>query len=288
MNQVSIADSPLPTHWRCGRFNLALDRPLVMGIVNITPDSFSDGGRHLAPNAALECAQRLVEEGADILDIGAESTRPGSESVPEAEELARLEPVLAGIVALGKPVSVDTMKPAVMTMAAAAGVAIINDVAALRWPGALDAAAGTDLGICVMHMLGMPKTMQDDPHYDDVVAEVEAFLAERVAACHRAGIAADRIAVDPGFGFGKRFEHNLALLKATPRLVAGGQPLLIGVSRKGLVARLAGRPESAASDRIGGSVAVALNAVAHGAQIVRVHDVRVTVDALRTWHQIEA
>ncbi|WP_085314257.1 dihydropteroate synthase [Derxia lacustris] len=278
---------PLPAHWRCGSFLLPLDRPLVMGIVNITPDSFSDGGRHFAPNAALECAQRLVEEGADILDIGAESTRPGSDSVPEAEELARLEPVLADIVALGKPVSVDTMKPAVMTLAAAAGAAIINDVAALRWPGALEAAATTDLGICVMHMIGMPKTMQDDPHYDDVVAEVEAFLAERVAACEQAGIAADRIAIDPGFGFGKRFEHNLALLRATPRFVASGWPVLIGVSRKGMVARLAGRPEAPAHQRVGGSVAVALNAAAHGAQIVRVHDVRETVDALRAWQQIE-
>ncbi|WP_034410260.1 dihydropteroate synthase [Derxia gummosa] len=283
MNQTPVAR---PTHWRCGRFNLSLERPLVMGIVNVTPDSFSDGGRHFAPNAALECARRLVEEGADILDIGAESTRPGSDSVSETDELARLEPVLADIVALGKPVSVDTMKPAVMRMAAEAGAAIINDVAALRLPGALEAAAATDLGVCVMHMIGMPKTMQDDPRYDDVVAEVEAFLAERAAACEAAGIAADRIAIDPGFGFGKRTEHNLALLKATSRFVAGGRPVLIGVSRKGFIGKLSGRPEAPAAERVGGSVAVAINSVAQGAQVVRVHDVRLTVDALRTWREI--
>lgn len=250
-----------------------------MGIVNVTPDSFSDGGRYIDPAAAIGHAERLVEEGADILDLGGESTRPGSLPVGEQEELDRILPVLEAVRGLGVPVSVDTMKPAVMRAAVAAGAAMINDVYGFRAPGAWAAVRDSDCVLCVMHMLGEPRTMQDAPHYGDVVAEVEAFLAERMAAAEAAGIARARLWVDPGFGFGKTLEHNLALLRALPRL-ARLAPVLVGLSRKRMIGALTGRD---IPDRLAGSVAAALRAVDNGAAIVRVHDVRETVDALKVW-----
>jgi dihydropteroate synthase len=250
-----------------------------MGIVNVTPDSFSDGGRYVDPRAAIAHAERLAEEGADLLDIGGESTRPGSQPVSEQEELDRVLPVLDGVRGLGLPVSVDTMKPAVMRAAIAAGAAMINDVYGFRAPGAWDAVRGGDCALCVMHMLGEPRTMQDDPRYGDVVVEVEAFLAGRMAAAEAVGIARERLWIDPGFGFGKTLEHNLALMRALPGL-ARLAPVLVGVSRKRMIGALTGRD---IPDRLAGSVAAALRAVDNGAAVVRVHDVAATVDALRVW-----
>ena len=255
------------------------DRPLVMGIVNVTPDSFSDGGRFQAPNAAIAHAERLAGEGADILDLGGESTRPGARPVSLQEELDRVMPVLEGIRGLGVPVSVDTMKPALMRAAIAGGAAMINDVYGFRAPGAWAAVRDSDCALCVMHMQGEPRTMQDAPHYDDVVAEVEAFLAGRLAEAGAAGIARERLWLDPGFGFGKGLEHNLALMRALPRL-ARLAPVLVGLSRKRMIGALTGRD---LPDRLAGSVAAALRAVDNGAAIVRVHDVRETVDALKVW-----
>ncbi|MDD5364299.1 MAG: dihydropteroate synthase [Gallionellaceae bacterium] len=250
-----------------------------MGIVNVTPDSFSDGGRYVDPSAAIRHAARLVEEGADLLDIGGESTRPGAQPVSIQAELDRVMPVLEGIHGLGVPVSVDTMKPEVMRAAVTAGAAMINDVNAFRAPGAWAAVRDSDCALCVMHMLGEPRTMQDAPHYDDVVAEVEAFLAERIASAEAAGIARERLVVDPGFGFGKTLDHNIALLRALPRL-ARLAPVLAGMSRKRMIGALTGRD---IQDRMAGSLAAALRAVDNGAAIVRVHDVRETVDALKVW-----
>ncbi|MDD4882201.1 MAG: dihydropteroate synthase [Gallionellaceae bacterium] len=250
-----------------------------MGIVNVTPDSFSDGGRYVDPSAAIRHAARLVEEGADLLDIGGESTRPGAQPVSIQAELDRVMPVLEGIHGLGVPVSVDTMKPEVMRAAVTAGAAMINDVYAFRAPGAWAAVRDSDCALCVMHMLGEPRTMQDAPHYDDVVAEVEAFLAERIASAEAAGIARERLVVDPGFGFGKTLDHNIALLRALPRL-ARLAPVLAGMSRKRMIGALTGRD---IQDRMAGSLAAALRAVDNGAAIVRVHDVRETVDALKVW-----
>ena len=250
-----------------------------MGIVNVTPDSFSDGGWFIDPRFAVEHARRLVEEGADILDIGGESTRPGAAAVSAQEELARVMPVLEGARGLGVPVSVDTMKPEVMRAAVAAGAAMINDVAGFRAPGAWDAVRDSDCALCVMHMLGEPRTMQDAPRYDDVVGEVEAFLSAGWAEAEAAGIERRRIYVDPGFGFGKTLEHNLALMRALPRL-AGLAPVLVGVSRKGMIGALTGRD---VLGRLAGSLAAVLRAVENGAAVVRVHDVKETVDALKVW-----
>jgi len=250
-----------------------------MGIVNLTPDSFSDGGRFSSSFAAVDDARRLIDAGADILDIGAESTRPGALSVGEAEELDRLLPVLEGLQGCGVPLSVDTMKPAVMRAALAAGAAMINDVQALQSPGALAAVQASACAICLMHMQGEPRTMQAAPQYTDVVAEVEAFLTERVAACVAAGIDRERIFIDPGFGFGKSLAHNLALLRGLPRL-ARVAPVLVGVSRKRMIGEMTGQP---VEDRLAGSVAAAIRAVEQGAAIVRVHDVAATVDALKVW-----
>jgi len=250
-----------------------------MGIVNITPDSFSDGGRYFGTQAAIAHAGRLVEEGADILDIGGESTRPGARPVTAQEELDRVMPVLAGARALGVPVSVDTMKPEVMRAAVAAGAAMINDVHGFRAPGAWAAVRDGACALCVMHMRGEPRTMQDAPVYGDVVAEVEAFLAERIAAAEAAGIDRQRLYIDPGFGFGKTLEHNLALMRALPRL-AKLAPVLVGVSRKRMIGALTGRD---LPDRLAGSLAAALRAAQNGAAIVRVHDVKETVDALKVW-----
>jgi dihydropteroate synthase len=250
-----------------------------MGIVNVTPDSFSDGGRYADPRLAVAHARRLVEEGADLLDVGGESTRPGAGAVPLAEELERVLPVLEGVRDLGVPVSVDTMKPEVMRAALAAGAAMINDVNGFRAEGAWEAVRDGDCRLCVMHMQGEPRTMQENPLYADVVGEVEAFLAGRIAAAETAGIARARIVVDPGFGFGKTLAHNLALLRELGRF-ARLAPVLVGMSRKRMIGALTGRD---LPDRLAGSLAAALRAAENGAAIVRVHDVAATVDALNVW-----
>jgi dihydropteroate synthase len=255
------------------------DRPQVMGIVNVTPDSFSDGGRYFSVSAAVAQAHRLVEDGADILDIGGESTRPGAEPVSLQEELDRVMPVLEAVRGLGVPVSIDTMKPAVMQAVLVAGAAMINDVNAFRAPGAWAAVRDSDCALCVMHMQGQPRTMQDTPYYEDVVAEVDTFLVGRLDEAVDAGIRRERMYIDPGFGFGKTLEHNLALMRALPRLACRA-PVLVGVSRKRMIGELTGRE---LADRMAGSVAAALRAVTNGAAIVRVHDVRETVDAIRVW-----
>jgi len=262
-----------------GGRRLDLGRPRVMGILNVTPDSFSDGGRFLRPGAALEHAERMVEEGADIIDIGGESTRPGAAAVETAEELRRVVPLVAALAhRLPVPLSVDTSKPEVMRAAAQAGAGLINDVYALRLPGALAAAAETALPVCLMHMQGEPRSMQSDPHYDDVVSEVVGFLAARIAACEAAGLSRDRILADPGFGFGKTLGHNLTLLRRLPELSALGVPLLVGMSRKSMIGALVDAPPGG---RLPGSVAAAVLAAWHGAAVVRVHDVAATVQALR-------
>ncbi|MGQ0429202.1 MAG: dihydropteroate synthase [Gammaproteobacteria bacterium] len=268
-----------PDALRCGRHRLALDAPLVMGILNVTPDSFSDGGRHFELPHALERARQMVEEGAAIVDVGGESTRPGAAPVAADEELRRVLPVIERLAAeLPVPVSVDTRKPEVMRQALAAGAAMVNDVAALAAPGALEALADSDAAVCLMHMQGEPGTMQQAPRYDDVVAEVRAFLRAQVARCTAAGIALSRIVVDPGFGFGKTLAHNLELLRGLSAIAADGPPVLVGLSRKSMVGQLTGR---AAGDRLAGSVALAVLAAANGARIVRAHDVAPTVDALK-------
>lgn len=270
--------------FRCGRFSFALDRPLVMGIVNVTPDSFSDGGQYLSAQAAIDHALRLAQAGADILDIGGESTRPGAQPVGVDEELERVIPVIEGLRDAGVALSVDTMKPEVMRAALAAGADMINDVQALRAPGALEAVAASRAGLCLMHMQGEPRTMQARPHYVDVVAEVEAFLRERVAQAVAAGIDRERILVDPGFGFGKALEHNLALFKNLRRL-ADIALVLVGVSRKSMLGAITGRDTA---ERLAASVAAALLAVQRGAAVLRVHDVRETVDAIKIWQAMGA
>ncbi len=267
-----------------GQHSIRLDRPLVMGVLNVTPDSFSDGGRFLAPEAALRQAERIVSEGAAIIDVGGESTRPGAERVPAQQELDRVMPVIEGIVArFDTPLSIDTSKPAVMREAVSAGAAIINDIYALRSEGALVAAAGLDAAICLMHMQGTPADMQVDPQYDDVVADVSSFLVERLQACRDAGVAPDRLAVDPGFGFGKNDAHNLALLANLDQVAELGAPLLVGLSRKRMLGNLTGRD---VGDRVAAGVAAALFAVGKGARLVRTHDVAATVDALAVIHAI--
>ncbi|MEI6721113.1 MAG: dihydropteroate synthase [Betaproteobacteria bacterium] len=270
---------------RCGRFSLPLDFPLIMGVVNITPDSFSDGGQFLSAQAAIAQAERLVSEGAAILDLGAESTRPGSAPVSEDEELARLLPVLEALRGLEVPVSVDTRRARVMREVLAAGASMINDIEALSGPGSLEAVAASGCGVCLMHMQGAPATMQVAPHYDDVVAEVGAFLAARAAAVESAGISRDRIVVDPGFGFGKTVAHNLELLRDLPRMAVSGLPVLAGLSRKATLGVLTGR---LAVERMPASIAAALLAAQRGATILRVHDVAATRDALAVWRAVEA
>jgi dihydropteroate synthase len=248
-----------------------------MGVVNVTPDSFSDGGRFFEASAAIAHAQRLVEEGADILDLGAESSRPGAQPVSAEEELRRLLLVLHELRGVPVPISVDTTKPEVMRAAIGAGVAMVNDISALRSPGALETVAVSDAGVCLMHMQGEPRTMQHEPRYGDVVAEVAAFLAERVAAAEAKGIGRERIAIDPGFGFGKSVAHNFELLRNLDRFTALGLPVVAGWSRKSTLGAVTGR---AAEERLAASLAAALLAVQHGARIVRVHDVAATRDAL--------
>jgi len=272
----------------CGRYCLSLDRPLVMGVLNITPDSFADGGVFLDLNDATDRVRQMLDEGADIVDIGGESTRPGAVPTPEAYELDRVIPLLENIRlscdARGVPISVDTRKPVVMGAAIAAGASMINDINALRAPGAIEALSEGSAAVCLMHMQGEPATMQQSASYDDVVADVAAFLAERASACVAAGIDRHRIVLDPGFGFGKTVEHNLTLLRRLSEIAALGYPLLAGLSRKSTIGVLTGRN---VDDRMAGSVAAALAAVARGAGIVRVHDVRETADALKVWRAVQ-
>jgi dihydropteroate synthase len=268
-------------HWQTTRFRIDLTTPRVMGIVNVTPDSFSDGGRHATTRHALEHCERLLKEGVDILDIGGESTRPGVEPVSLDDELARVLPVLREAMTLGAPVSIDTYKPEVMRAALELGCDIVNDINALQADGAEAAVtAHPNCGVCLMHMQGQPKTMQADPQYADVAREVRDFLAARVQALRARGVADDRIVLDPGYGFGKRHEHNLELFVRQDELRSLGLPLLVGWSRKGTLGKVTGRE---VDDRLTASVAAALAAVQRGARIVRVHDVAQTVDALKVW-----
>jgi dihydropteroate synthase len=263
----------------CGNHTLDLTIPVVMGVVNVTPDSFSDGGLYLDPEDAIRQARRMAAEGAGIIDVGGESTRPGAEPVDTVEELERVIPVVEALVAeIDLPISVDTSKPDVMRAAIAAGASMINDVLALQEPGALDTVAGSSVAVCLMHMQGKPRTMQAAPRYDDVVRDVHHFLVERVRACEIDGMDRSRLVVDPGFGFGKTLEHNLALLAALGEFSRDGLPVLAGLSRKSMIGQLTGRP---AGERLAGSVALAALAVEHGAAIVRAHDVAQTVDAVR-------
>ncbi|MFP5350210.1 MAG: dihydropteroate synthase [Gammaproteobacteria bacterium] len=265
----------------CGRRTLDLSRPLVMGILNCTPDSFSDGGVFLARDAALAHARAMVEQGADIIDVGGESTRPGAQPVSTAEEIERVVPVIERLAReIDVPMSIDTSKPEVMRAACAAGASFINDVQALRAPGALAAAADLNVPVCLMHMQGEPRTMQQHPRYANVVVEVCAFLRERAEAALAAGIPRERIVLDPGFGFGKAVEHNLQLLRGLRAVVDLGYPVLVGLSRKSMIGHLLGLP---VERRLHASVALALLAVQNGATIVRVHDVGPTVEALRMY-----
>jgi dihydropteroate synthase len=265
---------------RCGNYALPLDRPLIMGVVNVTPDSFSDGGRYYDTRAALAHAQALIEDGADILDVGGESTRPGAEPVSLEEERRRVIPVIEALAPCGRPLSIDTRKPELMVEAIAAGASLVNDVDALEAPGALAAVAGASVAVCLMHKQGDPRTMQQNPHYTDVVAEVRDYLKGRVGAALHAGIARERIVIDPGFGFGKTQEHNIALLRNLAELTRLGVPVLVGLSRKAMLGRITGREPR---DRVHGSVAAALFAADRGARILRVHDVTETRDALAVW-----
>jgi dihydropteroate synthase len=267
---------------QCGRFSYNLaQRPLVMGILNVTPDSFSDGGRYQALEFAVERAEQMIKDGVDIIDIGGESTRPGSPSVPADEELRRVMPAVYALRELGYPLSIDTCKPDVMREAIVAGADMINDINGFRAPGAIEAVKDSDCALCVMHMQGTPQDMQVQPAYGDVVADVIAFLRERIAALLAAGVARERITIDPGFGFGKSVAHNYALLRSISRMESElGQPVLAGLSRKSMIGAVTGR---SVEQRLAGSLAGALAAVAQGARIVRVHDVAETVDALKVW-----
>lgn len=265
----------------CGSYRLELDRALVMGIINCTPDSFSGDGLSFDVERAVEQGRAFVGEGADILDVGGESSRPGAAPVSEADELLRVIPVIKGLAELGVPISCDTVKPEVMRRAIAAGASMINDINAFRAPGALEIVARSDAALCLMHMQGSPGTMQEKPTYVDVVAEVAAFLEERAEAARASGIPDERIVIDPGFGFGKTAEHNLSLLRDLDTLRVLGLPVLVGLSRKSVLGKLTGRK---VSDRVAASIAAALVAVANGAHIVRVHDVAATRDALAVWY----
>ncbi len=270
--------------WRAGSFEFSLKETapvIVMGIVNVTPDSFSDGGQHYDEKRAIEHAEALIADGAHILDIGGESTRPGAPAVDVSAEIARVVPVIAALSSRGYCVSVDTKKTDVMRAAIAAGASIVNDVYALRAAGAVAACAESKVGIVLMHMQGEPGTMQQSPHYENVVAEVRDFLYARAHDCEVAGISHERIALDPGFGFGKTVDHNVALTRGINALLDRGYPVVAGWSRKSTLGSLTGR--TLASERVSASVAAALTCVARGARIVRVHDVRETVDALKVW-----
>ncbi len=269
-----------PMHLRCNRFTLDLSRPHIMAILNVTPDSFSGDGLAGRLDAALRRAEAAVAAGADLLDIGGESSRPGAAVVSLQEELDRVMPLVERLASWPVPVSVDTVKPDVMRAAVSAGASMINDINAFRAEGAVDAVSGSAAALCVMHMQGAPGTMQDAPRYDDVVADVGGFLDQEVGRLRAAGVAPDRIVLDPGFGFGKTLEHNLQLLRGIPTLRAPGYPVLVGLSRKSMLGALTGRP---VEGRTSASVAAALLAVDRGARIVRVHDVAETRDALAVW-----
>lgn len=266
----------------CGKFSFPLTRPLIMGVVNITPDSFSDGGQHFSARLAVAHARKLVKEGADLIDLGGESTRPGAAPVSEEQELQRVLPVLNELSDLC--VSVDTRRPGVMRAAIAAGASMINDVEALGAPGALEAVAASSCAVCLMHKKGEPATMQHDPRYGDVLGEVKAFLEQRVSHARAAGIAAGRIVVDPGFGFGKTAGHNLELLRRLGEFSSLGVPLLAGLSRKSILQKLTGRP---VGERLAGSLALALLALQGGATILRVHDVKETRDVIAVWQAFD-
>lgn len=264
----------------CGQFKLDLTRPRVMGILNVTPDSFSDGGRFSKPDSAIQHALALIDEGVDILDIGGESTRPNATPITLAQELDRVIPVIEALVAhqINIPISIDTYKPAVMRAAIASGASIVNDVRALQEEGAVAAVANTNVGACLMHMQGTPQTMQDNPNYINVVKEVSTFLSERVATCQQAGIATNRLVIDPGFGFGKTRAHNITLIQQLDVLAQLNLPILVGLSRKSVLGQVTGNDVDA---RLYASVAAAVVSVMKGAKIVRVHDVKATVEALK-------
>lgn len=267
----------------CGRFALPLERPLIMGIVNLTPDSFSGDGFATDAERAVAHARQLIDEGADLLDLGAESSRPGAPATPLGEELDRLLPVVEALRDCGVPLSIDTYKPEVMRAALATGADMINDIYGLRLPGAIEAVAGSRCGICIMHMQGEPRTMQHEPAYDDVCVEVAQFLSEQVARLVAAGVARERLVLDPGFGFGKRLEHNIALFQALSDMTSGDLPVLVGVSRKSMLGLITGR---AVGERLPASVAAALLAAQAGARILRVHDVAATRDALMVLQEL--
>jgi len=268
----------------CGRFELSLERPLVMGILNVTPDSFSDGSRHLETDKAIAHGRQMVADGVDIIDIGAESTRPGAAPVQLQEELERLLPVLEGLRDVGVVLSVDTFTPQVMRSVLDAGADMINDIYGFRMPGAMEAVAKSNCGLCVMHMQGEPRTMQQAPKYDDVVSEVRSFLHERVTALLSVGVRPGRILLDPGFGFGKNAQHNYELLGRLNELIFDNYPLLVALSRKTMIGHVTGREPD---QRIGGSIAGALAGIARGAAMVRVHDVAQTVDAIKVWQAVQ-
>ena len=274
-----------PDVFICGRYKLPLRHPLIMGVVNITPDSFSDGGDYLDAGRAVAHARRLVEEGADILDLGGESSRPGSAPVSLQEERRRVLPVLKEVAEMGVPVSVDTTKPDLMREVLASGASIINDITALRTAGAIDTIAESDAGVCLMHMQGDPENMQLAPVYKDVVSEISDFLYGRARCLLDKGVSASRIVLDPGFGFGKTDQQNLELLHGLPAIAEQGFAVLAGLSRKSQLGRITGRKD--AKSRLGSSIAAALAAVRNGASIVRVHDVAETRDALMVWQAVE-
>ena len=276
----------MSTVWQCGRFEFTLDRPLLMGVVNVTPDSFSDGGQHAHADAAIKHAHQLIEEGAQIIDIGGESTRPGAQAVPLEEELFRIMPVLEALREAGVALSVDTCKADVMRMALDSGADVINDVTGFASEASrIVLATHPTCGACVMHMQGEPRTMQAAPAYSDLVLEVMQFLRDRATALIDEGVAARRIAIDPGFGFGKSVAHNYTLLRELHQFVGLGFPVLAGLSRKSMIGAVTGR---AVNDRLAGSLAGALAAVARGARILRVHDVAATRDALEVWLAVES
>ena len=272
--------SPRTPYLQCGSYRLMLDRPLIMGVVNVTPDSFSDGGRYECIEPAVAHARELLREGADILDIGGESTRPGSTPIGLEEERRRVLPVVESLADCGIPISVDTRKPRLMREAIGAGASMVNDISALEEPGAIEVISTASVAVCLMHKQGEPRTMQEHPHYQDVVFEVRDYLARRIEAALAAGIARERIVIDPGYGFGKTFEHNLALLRELKSITTLGVPVLAGLSRKGMIGKITARD---VGERVHGSVAAALFAVDAGAAIVRVHDVAATRDALAVW-----
>jgi dihydropteroate synthase len=282
---VSSPEPGFPPYLQCGRYRLSLDRPLIMGVVNVTPDSFSDGGLYANADTAIAHAYKLIEAGADILDIGGESTRPGAEPVTSAEERRRVIPVLQALAGCGRPLSIDTRKPELMREAIDSGVSLVNDIDALESPDSLAIVSGASVAVCLMHKKGDPRTMQQNPQYADVVREVRDYLELRMNAALAAGIPRERIVIDPGFGFGKTFEHNLSLLRQLSELTRLGVPVLAGLSRKAMLGRLTGREPR---DRVHASVAAGLFAAERGARILRVHDVTETRDALTVWWALKA